>query len=152
MLKTNGKSYWPTILRWVVGIFLIVSAWAKLQAPINFFVFLGKLNIQTALNEFILYGMTSLELFWGVLCLLGILPRLTLRAVSALFISFGFVIAFAFMRNITGSCGCFGNIWRSEVGIWAIIRNFAVAVMAFYLSNVKTDLWSLNGCIERFLK
>lgn len=130
---------------------LIFSAFAKLQSPESFLIFLAKLRLYDPFNHYILYGLSFAEMLLGFLCFLALSPKFTFAAIAALFAVFAIVLAVALVGSVSGPCGCFGNVITTDVGILAIARNTLLAAVALYLSRWKVHRLSLTEALQGLL-
>ncbi len=136
-------------VRLLVGGVMLFSGLSKALSPAAGSVFLSQLGIPATLNVSLIYFVIFLELFLGACCMLGIFLRIASIAIAGTLIVFACAILLALLMGITGSCGCFGNVITSEVGVLAILRNLVVAAFALYLAGSNNNRLCLQAAIDR---
>jgi hypothetical protein len=56
----------------------------------------------------------------------------------------------ALAYQATGSCGCFGNFIKSELGPFAVGRNILLAFLAFYAGRQQVHRFALSNVLNRY--
>lgn len=110
---------------------LALSIVGKLIAPDPSLVFMARLGLEGLLGQLAFTGLLGLEALAAGSLIIGGRNPLTYWGVGALFIAFTVVLLLAEYGDIGGSCGCFGKLWESEAGPASILRNVALAGLAF---------------------
>lgn len=73
-------------VRILVGGVLLFAAFAKLQSPDLFHSFLARMQVPHAAIEYLHIIHATIELFLGLLCLVGVSVGKTLKVISLLFV------------------------------------------------------------------
>ncbi|MDZ7392442.1 MAG: DoxX family membrane protein [candidate division KSB1 bacterium] len=120
----------PKVLRLLLGGLLVFSAVAKLHDPSPYLRFVAAMGFTRPLAYATLVGVTAAELGLGLLALLGLYPGGVLRLMAVLFAGFVLVLAYALLRRVGGSCGCFGRIVGVKVGLAEMGRDLVLACLA----------------------
>ncbi len=128
---------------------LLVAAVSKFLSPEESLTFLAALRIQNqSLISFIFIGTVFIEFFGGFL--VGLAPRLTFDAIGALFGLFTVVMLVAVAYQVSESCGCFGNLIKSEVGPFGIGGNMLLVSLVFYAARQKVHRLALSNVIDQY--
>jgi hypothetical protein len=129
------KKFLVLTVRLVLGATFLVSATAKFISPTAFGSSLESFGLLTlAFVPFFTYFIPGVELLLA-LALLGRV-RLEKTATVAALLLLVFIMAAA-SASISGaaveSCGCFGEIYRSGLGVGFFVRNGALLFLALLL-------------------
>lgn len=57
----------------------------------------------------------------------------------------------ALVTGVSGSCGCFGNVVRSDVDILSVGRNIGLAVLSYWASRYDNSMFSFDNYMGRVL-
>jgi predicted permease len=145
------KEWFVLLIRVFVSAVLLLAAAGKSLSPEAFFTFLARLSIQDpSLHSVIFIGTIFVELFLGLACLIGFAPHVTLKVIGILFGLFAIVMFGALAYQATGSCGCFGNFIKSELGPFAVGRNILLAFLAFYAGRQQVHRFALSNVLNRY--
>ncbi|MDZ7392439.1 MAG: hypothetical protein ONB25_06045 [candidate division KSB1 bacterium] len=112
------------------GALLLLSAIAKLHDPSPSLRFVAAMGFRRPLAYATLVGVTAAELGLGLVALLGLYPRVVSRLMAVLFAGFVLVLAYALLRRVGGSCGCFGRIVLVKVCLAGSGRDLLLAALA----------------------
>ena len=122
------------VLRIIFGLFFIVSGFTKLY-PIEPFEFqIVDTGISNwTLAPFLARILIGLEVFLGVLFLVGIYLKQARIATAILLVFFSvYLIYIRFILGITEDCGCFG-VYLSMGPIPSLFKNIALLILLFLL-------------------
>lgn len=116
------------LIRLFVGVVFIVSGFVKLIDPMGFSFKLGEYFAPDVLNlpfllpfaYYIGVCVVVVELVLGIMLLVGYRTKLTLQALLAITIFFGFLTFYSAYFNKVTDCGCFGDAikftpWQSFI-------------------------------------
>jgi len=108
-----------------------ISAIGKLLHPESFFSFLIKTSFAEEFIVPIYYLVLIFEIYLSVSILLGLNIKTSARMTFALLTVFTLVIIYALIRGLSANCGCFGDIFNGDIGVFVILRN-----MIFMLTSL----------------
>ena len=106
-------------------------------------------------DEPVLIISTLLSVFEIMIALLMILKLYEKRVLLLVFVLFICFFAFSVYGTIIGlniDCGCFGNAVQSEFGLWMILRNLILTIIAFLLMKTNRKFASAGHLIKPIIK
>jgi hypothetical protein len=129
------KRNFSLAIRLALGTILLISAAAKLFAPATFADSLQSFGLLTpALTPLFTYFIPIAELLLAVALLARVQLEKTAIAAAGLLAIF---IAAAASASISGAnvetCGCFGELYRSSLGMGFFVRNGVLLLLALLL-------------------
>jgi putative oxidoreductase len=89
-----------------------------------------------------------LELFTGILLILGVLSRSSALIIGTMLLIFIAAISQALLRDIDISCGCFRSEGGERIGLGLLIRDIIWFLMCVHIMRFDTGRFS----ISRFFK
>jgi hypothetical protein len=133
------KAVCSLAIRLVGGTILLISAAAKLFAPAAFTDSLQSFGLLTpALVPFFTYFIPIAELLLAAALFARVQIEKTALATAALLLIF---IAAAASASISGAevenCGCFGEFYRSGLGVGFFVRNGVLLLLALLLVRLQ---------------
>ncbi len=143
-LPEKRASWFPLLLRLILGGIFLLAAWNKLRAPQIYAEAIGGFKL---LHESVLLPAAVLfiwlEMMSGVSVLVGLWTRAGALLMSALLLIFFLAIAAAIARGLDIQCGCFGALASGGVGWPALLRALVLLVMAARLTISGGGRWCL---------
>lgn len=129
------KAVFNLAIRLVLGTILLISAAAKFFAPATFADSLQSFGLLTpAVVPFFTYFIPIAELLLAVALFAHVQLEKTATATAALLVIF---ITAAASASISGAnienCGCFGELYRSGLGVGFFVRNGVLLLLALLL-------------------
>lgn len=126
----NGAFHW--LIRTGLGLMFIYSGAVKMIDPANFAENIKEFEIAgPRLTELLTYGIPAMEFVAGVILAIGIrsLWRGAAGVLVCMLLTFTFIVALAWARGLTVSCGCFGDTSHlpTSPAFW-IARNVVIAL------------------------
>lgn len=120
------------IIRIILGIVFLISAYSKLKVPQEFAVAVENYRIfGNYLSRWGAVFIPSLELILAIFLILGIWKKETILITAVLFIVFDLMIFQAYLRGLDISCGCFSSTEFSPINLWKFVENSMLTVLAF---------------------
>jgi uncharacterized membrane protein YphA (DoxX/SURF4 family) len=148
--KLVGKWVLPpldVIARVYLGGVFIYAAWGKIIDPYGFAVAIATYQMMpTYVLNIMAITMPWLELFTGVLLILGIWTRANVILINGMMVMFIIAISVAVYRGLDlGTCGCFASEEAAEeisvATIWRDVGWLAIGVFIFF---VQRHRWGLD--------
>ncbi|HMN18903.1 MAG TPA: methylamine utilization protein [Ignavibacteriaceae bacterium] len=131
--KHSLKSIFILLTHYLIAGVLLFSGVSKIIYPENI---LNVLNITlNFLGEDILMLIAALlpviEIALGTMILMKIKVKETLITTLILFSGFVLFAGYGFIAGFDVDCGCFGTVIKNEFGIWMILRNILLVLIAY---------------------
>ncbi len=131
--KHSLKSIFILLTHYLIAGVLLFSGVSKIIYPENI---LNVLNITlNFLGEDILMLIAALlpviEIALGTMILMKIKVKETLITTLILFSGFVLFAGYGFIAGFDVDCGCFGTVLKNEFGIWMIVRNILLVLIAY---------------------
>ncbi len=137
MKKVLSNKYFLLGTRVLIGLVFIISGIIKISNPHDFVdaVTNFKMLPPETVNLFVII-IPWIEFSSGLLFLFNIYSKETGTILIGLLIMFSIAVAVAFLRSITFTCGCFGDIFPQEIGLLKIVENLIlIGLIANILIN-----------------
>lgn len=132
-MKISVKKIITLIFRFLIGAIFVYASWDKILHP---FVFSANIDAYEILPPLVLYIASIwtawMELFCGVLLLLGIWTRTAAFVISVMLVIFMIGIIRALFLGIHISCGCFETGSQGDVIGWPHVIEDAVMLAASF--------------------
>jgi len=133
------------VCRFLLGAVFIIAGLSK---AVDFHGFVGQIerfDLIARHTHLIAGALLFLELFLGLLCVLGLYPRMAVGGLGLLLSLFSIVIAYGLATGKNASCGCFsdmfGHVGPEAGSLWlALIRDILLLVpasFAWYFSGIE---------------
>ena len=136
------------VLRVVLATVFIVSGAIKLFAPVEEFmasIDTFGLSLPVAFVRVAAYIIPWIELFIGLLLLLGVLMELVLWMYAGMMMMFIALIAQGLIRGLELDCGCFGNLDIGSSPLATLLRDVVLLGCALVLLRWRPRLWSFDA-------
>ncbi len=135
MKKILASIWLHRLLRWGIGAAFLYAGILKWRDPIGFSDSIATFHaLPPQLINLAALALPPLEVFLGVLVILGIWTRQGLFGLGLLTAIFLFALAQALIRGLPVDCGCFGSGEPSLWGTWlAIGRDFIIFLLIIAL-------------------
>lgn len=146
MSKFFNNKYLLTIIRLFLGFIFIYAAITKIsdaeefsQAIYNYKLLpLSFVNILAIILPWI-------ELCSGILLIFGILVKENSAIIFGLLIIFIIAVTISLFRGLDISCGCFGTVEGSRVGLLKILENIGLLILAILLIKFDSRFLSISS-------
>ena len=146
MSKFINNKYLLTIIRLFLGFIFIYAAITKIsdaeefsQAIYNYKLLpLSFVNILAIILQWI-------ELCSGILLIFGILVKENSAIIFGLLIIFIIAVTISLFRGLDISCGCFGTVEGSRVGLLKILENIGLLILAILLIKFDSRFLSISS-------
>ena len=146
MSKFFNNKYLLTIIRLFLGFIFIYAAITKIsdaeefsQAIYNYKLLpLSFVNILAIILPWI-------ELCSGILLIFGILVKENSAIIFGLLIIFIIAVTISLFRGLDISCGCFGTVEGSKVGLLKILENIGLLILAILLIKFDSRFLSISS-------
>ncbi|MDU0349200.1 MauE/DoxX family redox-associated membrane protein [Actinomyces sp. MRS3W] len=124
-------AYFLGAARLLVGLLLVVSAYAKLCQDYGQGVsdVLGYRLVGRRGADLIAFLLPVVEMVIGAALLLGLLMPVSELLAAAFFLILAGVAVSALARGLVTDCGCWGSLARRRVGPTIVIRNLVMSVL-----------------------
>ncbi len=131
MLK---NSYISLIARVVVGLMFIIVGASKIGNTASFANEIGNYDMLPGFTlNFLALTLPWIEVFVGILLILGIKLKANSMLSSALLLAFTLAVAIAFARGLNIECGCYSSIAEQTVGWTKILQNTGLLLLSLYV-------------------
>ena len=148
MIEKWGLPPLDLIARVYLGGVFIYAAWGKIIDPYGFAVAIATYQMMpTNVLNIMAITMPWLELFTGVLLILGVWTRANAILINGMMVMFIIAISAAVYRGLDmGTCGCFASEEAAEeisvATIWRDVWWLAIGVFIFF---VQRHRWGLEN-------
>ena len=145
MSKFFNNKYLHTIIRLFLGFIFIYAAITKIsdaeefsQAIYNYKLLpLSFVNILAIILPWI-------ELCSGILLIFGILVKENSAIIFGLLIIFIIAVTISLFRGLDISCGCFGTVEGSKVGLLKILENIGLLILSIILIKFDSKFLAIS--------
>lgn len=125
----------PDLCRVALSAVLTLAGVAKLMDVSAFSRTLHTLGMfPKRANRALAVALPSIELLLGVALAVGTNVPLAAAFAGILFVAFSLVLARILLKKRTVNCACFGNLSRSRVTRWSIVRNGVLTVLSWVVA------------------
>ncbi len=131
--KHSLKSILILLTHYLIAGVLLFSGVSKIIYPENFIKVLNVTLSFLGENTIVLIAtvLPVFEISLGLTLLLKIKVKETLITTLILFIGFVLFAGYGFIAGFDFDCGCFGTVIKNEFGIWMIVRNILLVLIAY---------------------
>jgi uncharacterized membrane protein YphA (DoxX/SURF4 family) len=142
------------VIRIFLGSIFIISGLLKIFDLDNFYniirLFIKADNIVIIIIGF---NLSFLEFILGLMLVLKIQIKYSLLCILSLLLAFIFLNIYSLFFGKTGSCGCFGNYFKRQMGIEIIIQDIVLLILCLlvYPNKLFEGIFK-NRNIFNFLK
>ena len=134
------------------GVF-IMAAWGKILDPYNFAISIATYQMMPdQVVNMMAIIMPWLELFAGVILIVGFHTRAQTLLINAMLVMFIIAIIWALAHDLQMQCGCFASEEaEADMSVLTVFRDLAWLAIGLFIWVVKTpSLWRLDTLINRF--
>jgi len=131
------------ILYYFIAVVLLFSGISKIIDPTPM---METMKAVFKVNESLLILAATIlpiiEIGFGLMLVFNVQTKKILIAVSILFFHFFVFSVYGSIIGLNNDCGCFGNLVKSEFGIFMILRNlvfFIISILAIKSFNVTAE-------------
>lgn len=145
MVRTIPKSFeliWRSFY-YFIAIVLLFSGISKIVDPIPM---METMKAVFKVNESLLILAATIlpviEIGFGLMLVFNVQTKKVLFAVTILFFCFFVFSVYGTIIGLNNDCGCFGNLVKSEFGIFMVLRNlvfFIISILAMKSFNVTAE-------------
>lgn len=134
-------------VRFFIAIIFILSGLSKLLSIVEFRNTLVIIKLSESLLTVVVYGLPLFEIIIGFMFLIGLYIKISGKAIFLLLMMFNVVIMIQIIKGLDIDCNCFGNILKSKMDIYGIIRNFILSFLVLGVTFYKdgNHLFSIDS-------
>lgn len=123
------------VLRCLVGAVFVFAGALKIFDPAGFAMDIANYRLMPhELINLVAIILPWLELVTGLMLVMGFWVRANALIIAGLTIVFLIAISQALVRGLDVTCGCFGTVAASEVGVKNLLIDLALLLMAAWLA------------------
>jgi putative oxidoreductase len=128
------------LIRWIVGGAFIAAGVLKILDPAQFSASIANYRVLPhELNNLVAITLPWVEVIAGLALVGGLWPRSAAFVITGMTAMFAVLIVSALARGLNITCGCFGTVGGTNVGLQNLAIDSTLLVMAGFLS------WRLKG-------
>jgi uncharacterized membrane protein YphA (DoxX/SURF4 family) len=132
------------ILRAIVGLLFIISGIGKLLDFRNTILSIANFKIlPSSWIPISACALILLEIWLGLMLLLGVRLRAYSTCAIILLSIFSIAVFSRLVRGDSFDCGCFGLLYKSNIGIALLFRNFMLSILALIIGFYDTHLYTV---------
>ena len=149
MNKIFKNKYLLLIIRLFIGFIFIYAAVTKISDPEEFSqaIYNYKLLPLSFVNILAII-LPWIELCAGILLIFGISAKENSAIIFGLLIIFIIAVTISLFRGLDISCGCFGTIEGSKVGLLKILENIGLLILSILLIKFDSRFLSLSSSVK----
>ena len=149
MNKIFNNKYLLLIIRLFIGFIFIYAAVTKISDPEEFSqaIYNYKLLPLSFVNILAII-LPWIELCAGILLIFGISAKENSAIIFGLLIIFIIAVTISLFRGLDISCGCFGTIEGSKVGLLKILENIGLLILSILLIKFDSRFLSLSSSVK----
>jgi putative oxidoreductase len=135
-LADEPRYSWVILLiRWIVGGAFIVAGVLKILDPAQFSTSIANYRVLPhELNNLVAITLPWVEVIAGLALVGGLWPRSAAFVITGMTAMFAVLIVSALVRGLNITCGCFGTVGGTNVGLQNLAIDSTLLVMAGFLS------------------
>jgi putative oxidoreductase len=147
LVRFLGDARVATVARVAIGVLFIVAASSKFD-PIKFAQEVNNYRLlPAALVNLIAVALPFVELFAGILLVVGFRIRAGALAVVGLLCGFIFAMCYVWAKGIDIECGCFGK--GTKVGLRAVSEDVGMMLLALEAYAFDNGRFGFDGLVVR---
>jgi putative oxidoreductase len=135
-LADEPRYSWVILLiRWIVGGAFIFAGVLKIVDPAQFSTSIANYRVLPhELNNLVAITLPWVEVIAGLALVGGLWPRSAAFVITGMTAMFAVLIVSALVRGLNITCGCFGTVGGTNVGLQNLAIDSTLLVMAGFLS------------------
>lgn len=141
------SSFIQTFFRLVLSLIFFVSSFSKIRYPQHFITTIDSYELLSeSWYKLSAFTIIASEIAVAMMLLVGWQSRLAAMIGFVILVVFSFAIGVNLVRRRTNlDCGCFGRKYTQKISFGLIVRNLALAVVAYFVMRSGGGLMSLDG-------
>jgi len=152
-VTTARIAAWSAVpMRWYLGVLFIGACIHKISDPASFALDIATYDIlPLAAINLVAITLPWIELFTGVMLIIGWRARSASLLVAAMMFVFLAALSIALSRGLDMSCGCFAAQGAEDdpISRMTLLRDVAWLSLALFVFSYDRGLAGLDRCIER---
>ena len=145
MNKFFNNKYLLTIIRLFLGFIFVYAAITKISDAEEFSLAIYNYKLlPLAFVNILAIILPWIELCAGILLIFGISVKENSAIIFGLLIIFIIAVTISLFRGLDISCGCFGTVEGSKVGLLKILENIGLLVLSILLLKFDSKFLSLS--------
>ena len=146
MSKIFNNKYLLTIIRLFLGFMFIFAAVTKISDPEGFSQAIYNYKIiPLSFVNILAIILPWIELCAGILMIFGISVKENSAIIFGLLLIFIIAITISLFRGLDISCGCFGTVNGSRVGLLKILENIGLLFLSIILIKFDAKFLSIQN-------
>lgn len=146
MRSILSNKYLLLLIRIFLAFIFIYAGVEKISNPSAFSQAIANYKLlPIGLVNIFALGLPWIEVISGILLLFGILVKENSFIISLLLAVFIGAIIISLARGLDITCGCFGTINGSKIGVIKILENLGLFILGFNLVMFGSEFLSLKG-------
>ena len=146
MRSILSNKYLLLLIRIFLAFIFIYAGVQKISNPSDFSQAIANYKLlPIGLVNIFALGLPWIEVISGILLLFGILVKENSFIISLLLAVFIGAIIISLARGLDITCGCFGTINGSKIGVIKILENLGLFILGFNLVMFGSEFLSLKG-------
>ena len=145
MNKFFNNKYLLTIIRLFLGFIFVYAAITKISDAEEFSLAIYNYKLlPLAFVNILAIILPWIELCAGILLIFGISVKENSAIIFGLLIIFIIAVTISLFRGLDISCGCFGTVEGSKVGLLKILENIGLLVLSILLLKFDSKFLTLS--------
>jgi len=145
MNKFFNNKYLLTIIRLFLGFIFVYAAITKISDAEEFSLAIYNYKLlPLAFVNILAIILPWIELCSGILLIFGISVKENSAIIFGLLIIFIIAVTISLFRGLDISCGCFGTVEGSKVGLLKILENIGLLVLSILLLKFDSKFLTLS--------